>query len=374
MASKKVKIKKPKTFLRKKKQKKISGIRARQKSKRARITPEEHQLISPKTEHTWEASQTFNPGVILLDNKVHFLYRAIGADSISRLGYAVSGNGFHINERLPHPVYEHRIEQPRGGYQLFSYFSGGSFGGAEDARPVRVDEENVLYMTYTACDDGLRVALTSIAVGDFLKRKWKWKLPVFISPPGELHKNWLLFPEKINGKYAFLLSIVPEPEIVYVDDLDFDGTRFMSSFRGFGPLKNDICRGSWDKWVRGAGPTPLKTKYGWLVFYHAMDNDWSKYKVGAMILDLNDPTKILYRSKEPILEPSEYYQKRGFKPGVVYATGAVVKDGNLLVYYGISDSYVSVACFPFEEFLNALVRDEKLKSEKRLQRKRAYVH
>jgi len=334
------------------------------------VRPEQNPIISPKPENGWEAWQTFNPGVILLNNKVHFLYRAIGEDGISRLGYAVSSDGFAVDERLPYPVYEHktkervfnpfdklRINAEQGrSINIYSYFSGGSWGGSEDPRLVRVDEEDVLYMTYTACDNGLRVGLTSIKVNDFLNKKWKWKPPVLISLPGEIHKNWLIFPEKINNKYAILHSIKPNIQIEYVDSLEFGENDYINSFHGGGPRK-----GCWDKWLRGAGAPPLKTKYGWLLFYHAMDNDWSKYKVGAMLLDLKDPTKILHRSKEPVLVPEEFYENNGYKPGIVYVSGAVVKDGNLLVYYGCSDSYVGVAYAPLEEFLEALKKETKPK-------------
>lgn len=318
----------------------------------------ENPIIFPRQENGWETWQTFNPGVILLNDKVHFIYRAIGEDGISRLGYAVSSDGFHIDERQPFPAYEHQTksDSPPSTYNIFSFFSGGSFGGAEDPRLTRVDGEDVLYMTYTACDDGLRVALTSIKVDAFLKRNWKWKKQVLISPPGEVHKNWLIFPEKINGKYAILHSIKPNIQIEYVDNLEFDNTEYINSFHGGGPQKR--C---WDKWLRGAGAPPIKTSTGWLLFYHAMDNDWSKYKVGVMLLDLNDPTKVLYRAKEPVLEPSEDYENNGYKSGVVYASGVTVKDGNLLVYYGAADSYVGVAYVPLEEFLNALMQGKKPK-------------
>ena len=322
----------------------------------ALMRSKENPIISPNTENGWEAWQTFNPGVILLNDKVHFLYRAIGEDGLSRLGYAASNDGFHIDKRLSYPVYEHRVGQ-RPSFNIFSYFSGGSFGGSEDPRIVRVDDEDTLYMTYTACDGGLRVALTSIKVNDFLNKRWKWKLPVLISPPGEVHKNWVIFPEKINGKYAILHSISPEILIDYFDDLNFDrGTYIKSCYNG------KIRKNCWDSWVRGAGAPPLKTKHGWLVFYQAMEgHDFSKYKVGAMLLDLKDPTKILHRSKEPVLEPSEFYENVGFKSGVVYATGSVVKDDLLLVYYGGADSYVCVASAPFEEFVEALARETKPK-------------
>ena len=231
---------------------------------------------------------------------------------------------------------------------------------------MRIDEEDTLYMTYTACDSGeLRVALTSIKIEDFLNKKWEWQPPILISPPGEVHKNWVIFPEKINGQYAILHSVNPEIVVDFVSDLEFLDKNYIKSFHG-----GSERRSCWDKWVRGAGAPPLKTKDGWLLFYHAMDDDWSKYKVGAMLLDLHDPTKVLYRAKEPVLEPSEDYEYSGYKGGVVYVSGAIVKDGNLLVYYGASDSYVGVACAPLEDFLKALKEGVKSKLKLKILKKK----
>jgi predicted GH43/DUF377 family glycosyl hydrolase len=326
-------------------------------------------IISPKAENYWEAWQTFNPGVILLDGKIHFLYRAIGEDGISRFGYAASDDGFTINERLPYPVYEHTVGRKSNvpTFSIYSFASGGSFGGAEDPRLVRVNEESALYMTYTACDEGLRMALTSIEVKDFLQKKWNWKRPVLISPPGEIHKNWVLFPEKINGKYAILHSISPEIAIAYRQSLEFQEGDYIQSYYD-GDRREKNC---WDNWLRGPGAPPIKTNCGWLLFYHAMDeNDPGKYKVGAMLLDLNDPTKVLCRSQEPILEPDRDYENNGFKVGVVYVSGAVVKDEKLLVYYGASDSCVSVAYANLEKFLTELTQTAKPKLKARTLKKK----
>ena len=167
-----------------------------------------------------------------------------------------------------------------------------------------------------------------------------------------MQKNWLLFPEQINGKYALLHSIKPEAQIEYLDDLEFNDGAFVESFHG-----GEARKKCWDKWLRGAGAPPIKTSDGWLVFYHAMDEDWSKYKVGAMLLDLEDPTKVLHRSKKPVLEPVAFYENNGFKGGVVYVSGAVVKDGTLFVYYGGADSCICVAFANLEEFVGALKKD-----------------
>jgi predicted GH43/DUF377 family glycosyl hydrolase len=79
----------------------------------------------------------------------------------------------------------------------------------------------------------------------------------------------------------------------------------------------------------------MKTKYGWLIIYQAVGtNDESRYKIGAMLLDLKDPTKVLARTKTPILEPLALYENEGCKFGVVYPCGAVIIDDRLFVYYG----------------------------------------
>ena len=324
-------------------------------------------IISPKAENDWEAWQTFNPGVILLEDKIHFLYRAIGKDGISRLGYAVSSSGWQIDERLVQPVFEHPLSNHHCS-SFFSFASGGSFGGAEDPRPVRVNEEDTLYLTYTACDQGLRISLTSIKVKDFLKRRWKWKKPVLISPPGQVHKNWVIFPEKIKGCYAILHSLNPQISIDFFDHLEFDGKTYINS--NYDPMP----RGNhwhWEGRIRGVGPPPLKTKEGWLIFYHGEDRyDPGKYKVGVMLLDLETPTKVLCRAKKPILEPNEFYENNGFKPGVVYVSGVVVKNNYLLIYYGAADNYVCVAYSDFAEFLKALKKETQPKLRRKILKQR----
>ncbi len=314
----------------------------------------ENPIISPREGFWWESRQTFNPGAILLEGKVHILYRAIGNDWISRFGYAASKEGLKIEERLEYPVYQHPVTSPE--FAVYSYSSGGSFGGAEDPRIVRVEGDEVVYMTYTACDEGLRMALTSIRVGDFLSKRWDWATPALISPRGEVHKNWVIFPEKINGKYAILHSLSPQILVSYHESLDLKPSNHIGSYyNGHSTERKD----SWDKIVRGAGAPPIKTKFGWLIFYHAMTSrDSDKYKVGAMLLDLQDPRIVICRSAAPILEPTMVYENSGFKPGVIYLSGAVVKGSELLVYYGASDSYVCVASCGLEELLRALMEGD----------------
>ncbi len=218
---------------------------------------------------------------------------------------------------------------------------------------------------YTAFEgwDSMRMALTSISLEDFKAGRWKWKKPKLISSPKNRSKNWLLFPEKINGKYAILHSISPHIMIDYFSSLDeLDGDNFIYSVHQGSKL--------WDmrdRLIRGVGPAPLKTKYGWLVLYHKMErHDTHRYKLWAMITDINNPTKILYNSNHPILEPDEWYENEGYKGGVVYSCGAVIKDGQLFVYYGGADKVSCVATANLDVFLKELVNSSRavLKSKK----------
>ena len=359
-------VKRKKEPLSKKKSRvKVSPKRKKLAKRELLIKPKDNLIMMPIADHDWEAWQVFNPGVIVLEDRIHFIYRAIGVDGISRFGYASSSDGFLIDERLPYPVYEH--PSLNSGLNYYSFGSGGSFGGAEDARLTRVDNEDNIFMTYTACDEGLRVALTSIKVGDFLKKNWQWEKPVLISPPGEVHKNWVIFPEKINGQYAILHSLRPKVSIAYRDNLNFQKGEYINSF--YDGYNEDV---GWELRIRGVGAPPIKTKYGWLIFYHANDKlEPNKYKVGAMLLDLMNPEIILMRSSMPILEPDESFQSNGFKPGIVYVSGAVVKNDILFIYYGVADNYVCVAWANFDEFLNNLIQQVKPKlRQKKLLRKK----
>ncbi|MDE1966668.1 MAG: hypothetical protein KGI45_01170 [Patescibacteria group bacterium] len=324
-------------------------------------------VISPLPVREWELGGTFNPAAFKDDEgRVHLLYRAIGADGISRIGYASSEDGLHFTERSQYPVFQpmpglgmpdpSKVYGPRH-YDPSYYTSGGGWGGSEDPRTVRIGDR--VYMTYVAFEgwESVRIALTSIGLDDIKNRRWRWRRPFMISPPGYVAKNWLLFPEKVNGKFAIITSIVPKVEVEYVDSIDGLNT-YLNSARpqGVQPGRKDF----WDNRMRGAGPPPLKTDKGWLLLYHAIDKDdpykhGVGYRIGAMILDPQDPTKILYRSPEPILNPEMHYENDG-KPGVVYASGAVILGQNLMVYYGGGDRHVCIAETPLDKLLDWLVK------------------
>ena len=319
-------------------------------------------ILSPNPQNWWESEAVFNPAAIVHDERVHLFYRALGRDGISRIGHATSGDGINFGGRTlaldPSEILLESAARRRHGPRAYSpdvYASGGGWGGFEDPRAVKIEEEGRAYLSFGMFESwqSLRLALTSLPLGAINARVWDWPPPLPLSPKNEMHKNWVLFPEKINGKFAILHALTPSIMIDYIEDLE--------CLREW-PIKSNNNRGGrsgqWDAFVRGAGAPPVKTPAGWLLFYHGMNPAGGPgYKVGAMLLDLGDPTKVLYRSNYPVLEPEEWYEN-DWKPGVVYASGAVILRGDLIVYYGGGGKHVAAARVSLREFLLKLQSHE----------------
>lgn len=323
-------------------------------------------VLAPHGLNEWETEAVFNPGAFVDDEgAIHLLYRAMGGDGLSRIGHAWSSDGKHFERKYPYPVYH-----PQRGFGLpedvlvpkkfdpVNYVSGGGWGGCEDPRTVVIDGR--VFMTYTAFEgwNNARITLTSIDMQDAKSGRWKWQRPVYLSPANEMHKNWVLFPEKINGKYAILNSLAPKILIEYVDDVMQDkNIKSSHNHGGYGYIE-PTRKNMWDEQMKGVGSPPIKTSLGWLVLYHAVEPNVG-YRLGAMILDENDPTKILYRSPTPILTPDMHYEN-DWKPGVVYGSGAVVVNGELQVYYGGGDKYICMAHTNLEQLLIWLKENGKI--------------
>lgn len=314
-------------------------------------------IIAPEGGQDWEQAGTFNPAAIVHGGDVHLFYRAMSHDGISRFGYAHSKDGLHF-DRHTEVVYDHGVDAlPPADKPLEHnpdiYASGGGWGGSEDPRAVVIDDH--LYLSFSVFESwqSMRQAVIDMPLERLNDKRWEWNPLTYISPRGETNKNWMLFPEKIDGKYAILHALTPHVHIDYVEDLkELEQNPFKSNSQRSGRM------GAWDGFVRGASAPPVKTEHGWLLFYHGMNpyEPQIGYKVGAMLLDLEDPTKIIARSSHPILVPSVWYENE-HKYGVVYASGAVIKDDELFIYYGGGDRHVCVATAPIEEFMEALLED-----------------
>ncbi len=301
-------------------------------------------IITPISKHAFEAQATLNPGAFYLKGKTHLLYRAISADNTSTVGYATSPDGLTIDWRSTEPIYV-----PRAPFEMKKIDGGNS--GCEDGRFSLIGER--IYMTYTAFD-GIgppRVAVTSISQKDFLKRNFKWSPPELISPMDVDDKDACILPEKFGKKYFVLHRIGTDICGDYVPSLDFTKTKINKCIRIMGPRP-----GAWDSVKVGIAAPPIKTKKGWLLLYHAISKVHHTYRVGAVLLDLKDPTVVLARSSDPIFEPEETYEKVGLVNNVVFPCGMVLRDGLLYVYYGGADKVCGVATIKIDILVTALTR------------------
>ena len=313
-------------------------------------------IIVPNALNEWESEATFNPAALYDDGKVHLLYRAVGRGGFSCLGYASTKDGFTIEETSSEPAYyptqgfEGVHTKPKQRTDL--YKSGAGWGGCEDPKLTAIDD--TVYLTYVAYSgySHPRIALSSIDRDDFRKKNWKWKEPVLISEPGVVNKSGCLLPERVKGKYVIFHRVFPHILIDYRDDLKFEDGKWLDA-----KARITTRPGMWDSRKLSVGATPIKTEEGWLVIYHAVDDrDDARYKIGAMILDAEDPSRVLYRTSSPILQPDKHYENDG-KPGVVYPCGAVVLNKELFVYYGGGDKVVCCATAQLDKFVDNVKKD-----------------
>jgi len=276
-------------------------------------------ILKPKREHPWEALNVFNAAVVHYNGLFHMLFRAQGIDYVSTIGYAVSRDGFDWL-RMDRPVLE-----PANEFEV---------KGVEDPRLTRVGD--MFYMVYTAYSEhGTRVSLAAS------RNLIAWeRLGVIL--PDEDNKDAALFPEKIGGRYVLLHRRPPDIWIARSDDL-LHWTEHRVIMR---PRP-----GTWEHLKIGIAGPPVKTEQGWLLIYHGVD-EGHVYRLGVALLDLNDPTVVLKRQEEPILEPEEEWELYGDVPNVVFSCGQVMTDERLYVYYGGADRVLGVATAGMPEVMS----------------------
>ncbi|MBB6062173.1 beta-1,4-mannooligosaccharide/beta-1,4-mannosyl-N-acetylglucosamine phosphorylase [Thermosipho japonicus] len=160
------------------------------------------------------------------------------------------------------------------------------------------------------------------------------------------NRNGVLFPRKINGKYAMLSRPSDKGhtsfgDIFYSESPDmihWGNHRFVMS-PGYSP---------WQSLKIGAGPSPIETNEGWLLFYHGvlLSCNGYVYSFGAALLDLDKPWKVIKKSKKYLLSPQMIYEQIGDVQNVVFPVSALVKDNKVAIYYGAADT-VTALCFGY---------------------------
>lgn len=223
--------------------------------------------------------------------------------------------------------------------------------GCEDARITKFYE--YYFVTYTALNEKeyrIGLAITK----DFSEVEKKG-----VIGPDIKNKDAVIFPEKIKGKIGVLHRIEPDIQIMYYDDIEalFENKINMSWNDYLNNLENYVVlkrKEEWESKKLGASSL-IKTTEGWLLIYHAVDEK-NVYRVGASLLDLDNPQKVIARSKNPILEPEEDYEKEGDVNNVVFPTGIVTLNNDLFMFYGAADKRCCLATCSLEELINSLER------------------
>lgn len=291
-------------------------------------------ILIPREGFEWEAGGVCNPAAIDIDGTIHLLYRAATTENVSTFGYASSKDGFTILERSSVPVYS-----PRADFESH---------GCEDPRLTRIG--NTIYMMYTGYNGTVaRIVATSISVKDFVAKKWdKWSDPAVLSSDQIFDKDATVLPEKFAQGYLIIHRAGNGICGDYFPNLDFAKEQITKCID-----ITDPRNGMWDTVRIGLACPVIKTKKGWLMLYHGIS--WSgKYRVGALLLDLKDPTVVLARTAAPFFEPDAEYESQGVVSNVVFPCGVVERKGLLYIYYGAADKYIGVATISTKEVLSYL--------------------
>ncbi len=277
----------------------------------------EKPILQPERGNPWEAGAVFNCAAVYENGLIHLIYRATdissgGAegDFINSLGYAVSKDGIHFN-RMRDPILTNNV--PREAR------------GPEDPRIVKID--GVFYMLYIGYD-GKNYSICRAVSKNLID--WERKGVVL----DESNKDASLFPEKIDGRYVMFHRREPDIWLAYSNDLEnwYDHISIMS------PLPSS----EWEHNKIGIAGPPIKTEKGWLLIYHGTSKE-KRYCLGAALLDLDDPSIVIARQKEPILEPELDWEVNGCVPNVVFSCGQVEFEDRILIYYAGADSAIGVA-------------------------------
>ena len=222
---------------------------------------------------------------------------------------------------------------------LFPYTAVQSHG-LEDARFVLFQDEDgtrTYYATFTAYD-GKEIQPQFLETPDFLHFKF-----ATLNGPAVRNKGMALFPRKIKGLYAMLSR--QDYENIYVmfsDHLHLWRTTQVVLVPKF----------PWEFMQMGNCGSPIETERGWLVLSHGV-GPMRKYSIGAFLLDLDDPAKVIGRLRDPLIVPNKD-EREGYVPNVVYSCGSLLHGRQLIIPYGMSDYATTFATVPLDEVLAAM--------------------
>lgn len=216
---------------------------------------------------------------------------------------------------------------------------------AYDPRLVKIDD------TYYAvwCDD---MHGASIGLGRTKDFKTFIRMPNPLLP---FNRNGVLFPRKVNGKYL-LLSRPSDSGHTPFGDIFMSESPDLIHWGNHKHIMSKGGQGWWQGVKIGAGPVPIETKEGWLLFYHGVSTTCNGfvYSFGAVILDVDNPSMVLYRTRDYLLTPEKTYETVGFVPNVTFPCANLycAETGRIAVYYGAADTYTAIAFTQADELID----------------------
>jgi beta-1,4-mannooligosaccharide/beta-1,4-mannosyl-N-acetylglucosamine phosphorylase len=278
------------------------------------------------------ASRIYNSAVLPYQGEFIGVFRADQKNARATLFFGTSKDGLNWNIG-PDPI--NWVDED-GKPNPISY--------GYDPRFLEID--GTYYITW--CDD-LRGA--SIGLGRTHDFKTFIRMPNPLMP---FNRNGVLFPRKINGKYC-LLSRPSDSGHTPFGDIFVSESPDMVYWGKHRHVMGSGGKGWWQGVKIGAGPVPIETTEGWLLFYHGVATTCNGfvYSFGAAILDINDPSKVLYRTRDYLLGPEKTYEAVGFVPNVVFPCANIydAETGRITIYYGAADTYTAVAFTQVDELL-----------------------
>ena len=313
-------------------------------------------ILTANKNNWWESKAVFNCTASYDGRNIHMLYRAIGEYDhyISRIGYGSSTDGFNFTRRNNPAIF------PTEEYEIY---------GMEDPRATQIGDE--IFISYVVLSDYVKSypkVFSALAVTKDYKEFNKLGI---ITKNFNYNKGITFFPGKFKLDYNLsnhnntnnntYYLILHRPDISIDLNLKTLGRDICLSITNSpSTLNNSIIllkpEQTWENLKIGTGPSPIKTRKGWLLFYHGVSID-RIYRVGAALLDLKDPRQIIARTKQPLLEPVEKYEKIGDVNNVVFPTGAVVIDKKILLYYGGADKVCCIASANLNELIEYIMKD-----------------
>jgi predicted GH43/DUF377 family glycosyl hydrolase len=284
----------------------------------------ETPIVSPQGDG-WESAGTFNPAVVMHNGKFVMLYRAQDKQGTSRLGYAESSDGVHFTRR-PQPVLSPEAAYEKGG-------------GVEDPRLLKLGD--TYYLTYTGYNT--KDAQLCLATSKDLLH-WERKGVILPAYKGNWNVGWTksgaIIPEKIDSKYwMYFLG-------TSADKTDQMGLAYSTDLVHWTEATKEPVLprrpGQFDSRVVEPGPPPLLTQDGIVLIYNGAD-DKLIYRAAVVIFDRKNPSRVLYRSNQPIFAPKKEWERVGQVPNVVFIEGMMQQAGRYLFYYGGADKYIGAA-------------------------------